>query len=116
MKISLMENLQQSNVLRQKLKLWERMLLINIDVVPRGMVNYFASDVSEWYVVGLGDVEDGVTGTLHESSHADVEAMVKTFCIVKHELGEEVYHVWRCEKGLNGSVALLSLDLVDGEM
>ncbi len=48
------------------------MLTVSVDVLVRNVMDDFAGDVDKRDVVGLGDIEDGVTGTVGKSSHANV--------------------------------------------
>ncbi len=72
------------------------MLTVGVDVLVQNVMDDFAGDVDERDVVGLGDVEDGVAGTVGESSHANIQAVVAAFNVIDGELGEQVSDVWRC--------------------
>ncbi len=72
------------------------MLIVSVNVLVWLMMDDFTGDVDKRDVVGLGNVENGNTGTVSTSSHADVQAMVATFNVINGELGEQVGDVRRC--------------------
>jgi hypothetical protein len=75
------------------MKLTERMLAVDVDVLIGLMVDDFASDVDQWDAVCLCDVEDGIAGAVGEPPHADVKTMVAALSVINGELGEQVCHV-----------------------
>jgi hypothetical protein len=75
------------------------MLTVSMDVLVRNVMNDFTGDVDERDVMGLGNVKDGVAGTVGKSSHTDVQAVVAAFNVIDGELGEQVGDVWRCQQG-----------------
>jgi hypothetical protein len=48
--------------------------------------------------MSLSDVKDRVAGTVGESSHAVVQAVVTALDVIYGKLGEQVRDVWRCEQ------------------
>ncbi len=59
----------------------------------------FTGEIDKRDVVGLSDVENGVTGTVGKSSHTDVQAVIAAFNVIDGELGEQVGDVRRCQQG-----------------
>ncbi len=80
--------------LRQKLS--KQMLTVSMNLLVRDMVDDFTSDVNKRDVMSLSDVKDGVTGTVGESPHADVQAVIATFHVMDGELGKQVSAIQRC--------------------
>jgi len=56
-------------------------------------VDDFTGDVDKQDVMSLSDVKDGVAGTVGESSHADVQAVVTALDVIDGKLGEQVHDV-----------------------
>jgi hypothetical protein len=56
----------------------------------------FTGDVDKRDVVCLSNVKDGVASKVGESSHADVQAVIAAFNVIKGELCEQVGDVRRC--------------------
>jgi hypothetical protein len=74
----------------------KQMLTVGVDMLVWNMMDDFTGDVDKRDVVGLSDVKDGVAGTVSESSHTDVQAVIAAFNVVDGELGEQVGDVRRC--------------------
>jgi hypothetical protein len=81
-------------MLNLRSELWSElskgMLVVDVNVLIGQMVDDLAGDVDERDVVGLGDVENGIAGTVGESSHADVQAVIAGLNVIDGELCKEV--------------------------
>jgi hypothetical protein len=74
------------------------MLIVDVYVLVRLVLDDFTGDINERDVVGLSNVKDGVAGAVGESSHANVQAVIAAFNVVDGKLGEQVCDVQRCEQ------------------
>ena len=76
----------------------KQMLIVDVYVLVRLVVDDFTGDVDKQDVMSLSDVKDGVAGIVGESSHADVQAVVTALDVIDGKLGEQVHDVQRCEQ------------------
>ena len=67
-------------------------------MLVRLVVDDFTGDDDKQDVMNLSDVKDCVAGTVGESSHADVQAVVTALDVIDGKLGEQVRDVRKCEQ------------------